>query len=155
MIAKIGMNNCGLGVCLNFMNIENYQPYGVPLHVILRRILDSKSLEEALSVINPHLAGKVGNIMIADSNGEIEDIELAGDEFFSIPVEDGFVHTWVGLNARRDFFKLLTHSNYKISGWTHHKVIIITLMFSKPGFVIILLELDEKIHSLFGESVEV
>ena len=93
MIAKIGMNNCGLGVCLNFMNIENYQPYGVPLHVLLRTILDSKSLNEALSLIKPHLAGKVGNIMISDGNGDIEDIELAGDEFFSIPVEDRFVHT--------------------------------------------------------------
>jgi isopenicillin-N N-acyltransferase-like protein len=93
MIGKIGMNHCGLGVCLNFMTIEAYQPYGVPLHVLLRTILDSKSLTEALSLIKPHLLGKVGNIMIADCNGKVEDIELAGDEFFSIPVEDQFVHT--------------------------------------------------------------
>jgi isopenicillin-N N-acyltransferase-like protein len=93
MIAKIGMNNCGLGVCLNFMEIKNYQPYGVPLHVLLRSILDSKGLKEALSLIEPHLTGKVGNIIILDSHGAIEDIELAGDEYFSVPVEDRFVHT--------------------------------------------------------------
>lgn len=93
MVGKIGMNHFGLGVCLNFMTIEDYQPYGVPLHVLLRTILDSKSLNEALSLIKPHLTGKVGNILISNSNGEIEDIELAGDEFFSVPVEDLFVHT--------------------------------------------------------------
>ena len=93
MIGKIGMNHCGIGVCLNFMTIESYQPHGVPLHVLLRAILDSKSLNEALSLIKPHLPGKVGNILMTDWNGKIEDIELAGDEFFSIPVEDKFVHT--------------------------------------------------------------
>ena len=93
MIGKIGMNHCGIGVCLNFMTIENYQPYGVPLHVLLRTILDSKSLGEAQSLITSQLPGKVGNILISNGNGEILDIELAGDEYFSIPVEDLFVHT--------------------------------------------------------------
>ena len=93
MIGKIGMNHCGVGVCLNFMTIDNYQPYGVPLHVLLRAILDSKTLNEALSLIKPHLIGKIGNILISYSNGESVDIELAGDEFFSIPVDDLFVHT--------------------------------------------------------------
>lgn len=93
MIGKIGMNHRGLGVCLNFMSIETYQPHGVPLHALLRTILDSKSVDEALSLITPHLPGKVGNIMIADRNGKAEDIELAGHEFFHVPVEDRFVHT--------------------------------------------------------------
>jgi isopenicillin-N N-acyltransferase-like protein len=93
MIAKIGMNNYGLGVCLNFMDIRDFRPYGVPLHVLLRAILDSKSLDAALSLIKPHLPGKVGNIMISDGSGAIEDIELAGDEFHSVPVEERFVHT--------------------------------------------------------------
>jgi isopenicillin-N N-acyltransferase-like protein len=93
MIGKIGMNNCGIGVCLNFMTVENYEPYGAPLHVLLRAILDSKSLNEAQSLIESHLRGKIGNILISDSNAESVDIELAGDEFFSIPVEDLFVHT--------------------------------------------------------------
>jgi isopenicillin-N N-acyltransferase-like protein len=93
MIGKIGMNRCGLGVCLNFMTIENYQAYGVPLHMLLRTILDSESLNQALSLIKSHLTGKIGNILISDRNGEIVDIELAGDEFFSIPVEDLFAHT--------------------------------------------------------------
>jgi len=93
MIGKIGMNSCGLGVCLNFMSIEDYRPYGVPLHVILRTILDSKTMNEALSSIDPHVLGKVGNIMIGDRTGRVEDMEMGGDEVFSIPVEDLFAHT--------------------------------------------------------------
>ena len=93
MIGKIGMNHCGIGVCLNFMTIENYQPCGVPLHILLRTILDSKSLGEAQSLITSHLPGKVGNVLISNGNGQILDIELAGDEYFSIPVDDRFVHT--------------------------------------------------------------
>ncbi|MCJ7582307.1 MAG: C45 family peptidase [Candidatus Aminicenantes bacterium] len=93
MVGKIGMNHCGVGVCLNFMTIENYQPSGVPLHVLLRSILDSKSVYEAQTLIQPHLCGKVGNILISNGTGDIVDLELAGDEFFSIPVDDLFVHT--------------------------------------------------------------
>ncbi len=93
MVGKIGMNHCGVGVCLNFMTIENYRPYGVPLHVLLRTILDSKNLKEARSLIEPHLRGKVGNILIANGTGEMADLEIGGDEFFSYPVDDLFVHT--------------------------------------------------------------
>jgi isopenicillin-N N-acyltransferase-like protein len=93
MVGKIGMNQCGVGVCLNFMTIENFQPFGVPLHVLLRSILDSKSADEAHLKIAPHLPGKAGNIIIANGSGDVVDLELAGDQFFSIAVTDRFVHT--------------------------------------------------------------
>jgi isopenicillin-N N-acyltransferase-like protein len=93
MVGKIGMNNRGLGVCLNFMDILGYQPYGIPLHVLLRTIMDSKTLNEALSRIEPYLPGKVGNIMIMDNAGGLLDIELAGDAYHSLSVDDRFVHT--------------------------------------------------------------
>ncbi|MDP2646558.1 MAG: C45 family peptidase, partial [Desulfobacterales bacterium] len=83
MIGKIGMNHCGVGVCLNFMSIKNYRPYGVPLHVLLRTILDCKSVNEARALIEPGLPGKVGNVLISNGNGQIMDLELAGDDFFS------------------------------------------------------------------------
>jgi len=93
MIAKIGMNNHGVGVCLNFMSIENYQPGGVPLHVLLRAILDSPDLSAARAVAYDGSGGKVGNILIADGNGGIEDIEMAGETSFSVLVGERFVHT--------------------------------------------------------------
>ena len=93
MIGKIGMNNQGVGVCLNFMSIENFQPGGIPLHVLLREILDSRDLPSALSVISAHSEGKVGNLLVANGGGQVEDIELAGKESFSIPVGEVFAHT--------------------------------------------------------------
>lgn len=93
MIGKIGMNHCGVGVCLNFMSVENYQPSGIPLHVILRSILDSKSVNEAQALIGPHLRGKAGNIVISNGTGDVVDLELGGDDYFSVPVDDLFVHT--------------------------------------------------------------
>jgi len=93
MIGKIGMNHCGVGVCLNFMTVENYQPSGIPLHVILRSILDSKSVNEAQALIGPHLRGKAGNIVISNGTGDVVDLELGGDDYFSVPVDDLFVHT--------------------------------------------------------------
>jgi len=93
MIGKIGMNNHGVGVCLNFMSIENYTPGGVPLHVLLRAILESESVAVAGRVITSTSAGKVCNILVADKSGNIEDFEIAGTEYFSIPVGDLFVHT--------------------------------------------------------------
>jgi isopenicillin-N N-acyltransferase-like protein len=93
MIGKIGMNHCGVGVCLNFMTVEDYQPSGIPLHVILRSILDSNSVDEAQTLIEPHLLGKVGNIVISNGTGDVVDLELGGDDFFSVPVDDLFVHT--------------------------------------------------------------
>jgi len=93
MIGKIGMNTSGLGVCLNFMSIDDFQPYGVPLHVLLRSILECRSVNEAVDMIKAHLPGKVGNILMSDRSGAIEDIELAGDEFHPTPTDDLFVHT--------------------------------------------------------------
>jgi isopenicillin-N N-acyltransferase-like protein len=75
------------------MTIEDYQPSGIPLHVILRSIMDSKSVSEARALIEPHLYGKVGNIVISNGKGNIVNLELGGDEFFSVPVDDLFVHT--------------------------------------------------------------
>jgi isopenicillin-N N-acyltransferase-like protein len=93
MIGKIGMNNYGLGVCLNFLSIDDYQPDGVPLHVLLRSILECESVSEALDRVRAYLPGKVGNILISDRSGVIEDIELAGHEFHSASVDELFVHT--------------------------------------------------------------
>lgn len=93
MIGKIGMNSHGVGVCLNFMSIENYSPAGIPLHVLLRAILECEDLGAARSLVTSHLTGKVCNLLIADKSGQMENFEIAGTEFFTLPVGDRFVHT--------------------------------------------------------------
>ena len=93
IIGKIGMNNAGLGVCLNILTLNSGLD-GVPVHVMLRAILDSQSATEAAAVINQDATGKSSNIIVADSSGHCFDTEFAGSEtLLPSPIEGNFIHT--------------------------------------------------------------
>jgi len=78
IIGKIGLNSAGLGVCLNILKCDA-RVKGVPVHVLLRSVLDSKSVEEAVTTIRSADRGTMSNIMIADNKGDCVNLELAGD----------------------------------------------------------------------------
>ena len=40
MIGKMGFNEAGVGVCFNYLSTEKSDPNGVPVHVMLRNILE-------------------------------------------------------------------------------------------------------------------
>ncbi|MHA1987931.1 MAG: C45 family autoproteolytic acyltransferase/hydrolase [Promethearchaeota archaeon] len=93
MIGKIGFNNSGLGVCLNFLHVDE-ELSGLPIHIILRAMLDSKSIEEAKNLASNVGKGRSGNILIGDKNGIFQDIEFGGSEVYLLNAEDNhFVHT--------------------------------------------------------------
>jgi isopenicillin-N N-acyltransferase-like protein len=93
MIGKIGFNNSGLGVCLNFLHVDE-ELNGLPIHIILRAILDSKSIEDALNLVKNMGYGQSGNILMGDKNGMYQDIEFGGSEVYFLDVENKhFVHT--------------------------------------------------------------
>ena len=93
IIGKIGFNANGVGVCLNFLE-SGKQTQGVPIHLILRKVLDAPSIESALSSITPHMNGKSANIIIGDSNGKFIDIEFANDVYYQPSTNsDIFLHT--------------------------------------------------------------
>ncbi|MHA2364483.1 MAG: C45 family autoproteolytic acyltransferase/hydrolase [Candidatus Hodarchaeales archaeon] len=96
IIGKIGFNSFGLGVSLNFLE-SNQESYGVPIHIILRAILESSTIEEATSIIEPFKDGKAANIIIGNQKGNFIDIEFAGDRIYhitkSITESDVFIHT--------------------------------------------------------------
>lgn len=93
ILGKIGMNNSGLGVCLNILTID--KPLnGLPIHVMLRALLDCKTIEQAKALIQSHGAGKSSNIIVADANGKSFDTEFAADEIFSpAPLNENHIHT--------------------------------------------------------------
>jgi len=93
MIGKIGFNNSGLGVCLNFLHIDE-ELNGLPIHIILRAMLDSKSIEEAKDLAKNVGKGRSGNILMGDKNGKYQDIEFGGSEVYLLDAENNhFVHT--------------------------------------------------------------
>ncbi len=93
MIGKIGFNNSGIGICLNFLSVDD-ELDGLPIHIILRAMLDCKSIEEARNLAKNVGNGQSGNILIGDKNGKYQDIEFGGSEVYLLNVENNhFVHT--------------------------------------------------------------
>src|SRR5699024_111932 len=83
IIGKIGLNNHGLGVCLNALraNIKSNQ---LPIHLGLREVLNSTDLKEAQKkVINGKL-GSSANFMIAEDNKNSQqavNLELSPEKY--------------------------------------------------------------------------
>jgi isopenicillin-N N-acyltransferase-like protein len=52
MLAKIGMNDAGLGVCLNLLRCsEDGGLNGTPIHLLMRRTLACRSVDEAIALL--------------------------------------------------------------------------------------------------------
>jgi isopenicillin-N N-acyltransferase-like protein len=77
IIGKIGLNNRGLGQTLNILWVVDQVLLGVPIHIVLRALLESGTLEEALEAIARSGHGKASNIIIAGA-GRAFDIEFDG-----------------------------------------------------------------------------
>jgi isopenicillin-N N-acyltransferase-like protein len=93
IIGKIGMNNSGLGVCLNILTLGKVLD-GLPVHIILRAILDCKTLDQVDSLMAQHGTGKASNIIVADANGNGFDMEFCGDDSYRLtPEQDYLLHT--------------------------------------------------------------
>jgi len=93
IIGKIGMNNAGLGVCLNILTL-GCRLEGVPIHVMLRAILDCQSTDEATTMIERAPHGKSSNVMVADRTGNCFDREFAGNETLTPKAIGGnLIHT--------------------------------------------------------------
>jgi isopenicillin-N N-acyltransferase-like protein len=93
IIGKIGMNNQGLGVTLNFLYDPNINVSTVPIHILLRQVLECRSLEEAKDAAQRSGIGKASNLIIAQSS-QASDIEFAGDVMKIHEISDDYyVHT--------------------------------------------------------------
>ncbi len=93
IIGKIGMNNCGLGVCLNILTLARVLD-GLPVHIILRAILNCKSLAQVNSLLARYSGGKASNIIVADACGNGFDLEFCGETSYLFePTSDYLLHT--------------------------------------------------------------
>jgi len=77
ILGKIGMNSAGLGVCLNIL--PGKPPYdGVPVHILLRSVLDSRSLEAAHDKLSNAKHGTASSILVCNDQGEGFCAEIMG-----------------------------------------------------------------------------
>jgi len=93
IIGKIGLNSNGIGTCLNILLINKVLD-GVPIHIVLRAILESHTLEEAKIAIQKSGCGKASNILFGNQDGNFNYVEFAGDESFSRQSKEQYIiHT--------------------------------------------------------------
>ncbi|MCP3982806.1 MAG: hypothetical protein GY723_00365 [bacterium] len=79
ILGKIGFNSAGVGVCLNILS-GHASPPAVPVHILLRAVLDASSLVDAHSAIKDAGFGTCSHLLIADDRGESLSLELYADE---------------------------------------------------------------------------
>ena len=93
MLGKIGMNDAGVGVCLNIL----FSPHaldGVPVHVLTRAVMDCASLDEARATIARSGFGKASHLLVGDASGTCHSVEFAGGGRHECAPADGtLLHT--------------------------------------------------------------
>ncbi|MCP4431007.1 MAG: peptidase C45 [Gammaproteobacteria bacterium] len=93
IVGKIGMNSAGIGVCLNILTLGK-KLGGLPVHIVLRGLLDCRSFSAARSLLEDYGDGKASNIIVADADGNGFDIEFCDDRVFMLkPERDYLLHT--------------------------------------------------------------
>ena len=93
IIGKIGFNTYGLGVCLNLLKTGK-DAWGVPIHVLLRVVLECSSISEVEEKLEKVKFGKSSNMLIGDSRGNYLSLEFAAENVYSARLTDKYmVHT--------------------------------------------------------------
>ena len=88
LLAKFGMNSAGVGLCANALvcGWDTGEP-GVPFHLLLRAILDSESVPDALSALARDRRSSSANYLIADEDGLAIDVEAAPGDYSGLYVD--------------------------------------------------------------------
>ena len=78
MLAKIGMNTLGFGICLNILRsvADGRQP-GVPVHVFLRALLGCRSIADAIEFAGRLTFAASSNVLCADVRGDTASLEIS------------------------------------------------------------------------------
>lgn len=99
MLGKIGFNEHGLGVCLNFLSHdseETHDSYGIPVHGLLRSVMGCATLAEAEMLIRQAPRSASANFLIAQHRGatcDAVDLEWTPQTVRALPMRhDVLVH---------------------------------------------------------------
>lgn len=76
MLAKVGVNAAGLGLCTNtLVSAEDAGRQGVPYHVMLRSLLDAESVDDAARTLGSVQRALSANYLLADRSGQAVNFE--------------------------------------------------------------------------------
>lgn len=78
MLAKIGLNSHGFGVCLNILrSSDDGTKSGVPVHVLLRALLKRSGVADAVGFASKLSFGASSNVLCADAGGDTAALEFS------------------------------------------------------------------------------
>jgi isopenicillin-N N-acyltransferase-like protein len=95
IVAKIGLNSAGIGVTLNILysNQDGEMP-GMPVHVLLRRILQGSNVDDALERAHAARAGASSCVTVVSAEGDAMSLEVTPQGVGILRARDGMlVHT--------------------------------------------------------------
>lgn len=100
LLAKTGMNSSGLGLVTNaLVTADDVGTPGLPYHLMLRAILDSENVSDAITALQAGVRSSSANYLIAHSDGIAVDVEAAPGDFsqlyfvFPGPQDGVLLHT--------------------------------------------------------------
>jgi isopenicillin-N N-acyltransferase like protein len=88
IVGKIGLNSAGLGACLNILK-SPIGMVGVPIHVLMRSLLNCERLGDALQKIVSRNRASNNNCLLAHADGAALDFEMAPDQWDCLYPEKG------------------------------------------------------------------
>ncbi|UJL48199.1 choloylglycine hydrolase [Virgibacillus sp. NKC19-16] len=93
IIGKIGCNSEGIGVCLNALVTNTWQAK-VPIHLGLRSVLESDSIEKAISRVDNNQMASPANFLIASRTGQSVSMEVSPIHTEQLQPKNGvLIHT--------------------------------------------------------------
>ncbi len=94
MVGKIGLNSAGVGTCLNFLPTRHARSLGVPVHIILRGILECSSSTEATNLVSMLPRASSANYLVGDAEDGICSLETTPEKVNYLSPKDGLItHT--------------------------------------------------------------
>jgi isopenicillin-N N-acyltransferase-like protein len=75
ILAKFGVNDAGVGICMNAIRCGTVSKAQLPVHLAMRRVLECGSFDEAFAMLVKKGIASCVNFVIGDSGGKIATIE--------------------------------------------------------------------------------
>lgn len=93
IVGKIGLNSAGVGICMNALMTDR-TIYGTPLHIAMRGVLDSATLNDALDKTATCNVASAINFVLADHVVGPVNMEIIPEDYeLTFPENDFVVHT--------------------------------------------------------------
>ena len=91
IVAKVGLNSAGIGLCVNTLASSDFARHKVPVHAILRAILNARTLSEAIAVVLRAERASSCNYLVASKAGEAIDLEATSRDVYYLYPQNGAV----------------------------------------------------------------